>query len=316
LQCMEAGGAGTGCSGQVSGTFGSLVSPRLRSHFVTSSPTLNNILKLNYAVGIDHGLQTDTALPGRVCDGPVEGPCLTANSSSNPLANHLPLTTGNNLNEVTDGLISGGSTTTSDDLPVGSRAYCGRLKRPERTDTNISQLVPSGGCVATPPTISVVGHTINGHHIHMWLTTAAKAIFYPSITTTPGPAISHPPLTSPATDAYSAGDTKLSCFLAGYSPVTKTSTCASVVVPSATPIFVADIVNDPRYGTVPVVVTTGSGANTVGAIKRFKGSFVYKLWTNATKVQSFNGFIFDLSLIDPGSTPLGSASTPIVHLSK
>lgn len=325
LECLEDGGASTPCGPTHSGTFGSIKSPRLNIHKTSAEA---DILRLNYAMGIDHGLTTDSVL-SKVCDGPaITSAAITcAGNETDPslLANYLDMAPGGALNTVTDGMVEGstgvgGNITTSD--PVSSsKPYCGRLARPDRTPVNVSVLMPGGVCAPTDPTMSVSGVTVNGHHIAMWLTPAAKSYFYPTV-------VGNPVLTD---SSYSAGDTRLKCFLAYYNPVTHTATpppsptaaCPVTPIGLGVPIFQAGIVTDIRYGTIPIICEvsivpcTRPGPSDIGAIKQFKAAFIYKLFLNGGgKVQAFNGWVFDLWLIDPGSTPLGSSTTPIVHLSK
>jgi Flp pilus assembly protein TadG len=320
LECLENGGASTPCGPTHSGTFGSIESPRLNIHKTSSSA---DVLRLNFAMGIDHGLTTDSVLP-KVCDGTAitSGAFTCVGNISDPslLANHLDMEPGGAINTVTDGMVDGGSITTSDPTS-SSKPFCGRLTRPDRTTANISVLKPGGTCTPTPPTISVSGMTVNGHHIVMWLTPAARTYFYPTV-------VGNPVLTDAS---YAAGDARLKCFLDYYNPVTHlavppspaTAACPVTPVGLGVPIFQSGIVNDIRYGTIPIICQvllvpcTRPGPSSIGAIKQFKAAFIYKLYENGGgKVQAFNGWVFDLWLIDPGSTPLGASTTPIVHLSK
>lgn len=332
LECLERGGSSTGCGPTHTGTFGSVDSPRLNIH---KTSNIHDVMKLNYAIGIDHGLTTD-AVAAKVCDGsaivalPPAFSCAGNIADPSLLANHLDLSPGGNVTTVTQGMLDGGTITTSD--PTSSpKEYCGRLTRPDRTPANINVLKPGGTCtLATPPTISLGSKTVNGHHISMWLTAAAKAHFYPLL-------VGNPAYENAGTNAtYSAGDNLLDCYLRYFDPVTH-----AVTLPTPTPagckrpvtnlpitglgapIFLPGIVNDIRYGTVPtlcevsVVPCRWPGPSSIGAIKEFKGAFIYKIVLNGGgNVQAFTGWVFDLWLVDPGSTPLGSSSTPIVHLSK
>lgn len=66
LMCMENGGANTPCGSSESGNFGSIESPRINIHFTS---THQDILRINYAMGIDHKLAIDPAGPPKICDG-------------------------------------------------------------------------------------------------------------------------------------------------------------------------------------------------------------------------------------------------------
>ncbi len=319
LTCMEAAGGGP-CPTTQTGNFGSINSPRLNIHMTTSE---QNTVRMNYALGIDHSLVTDAVLP-KVCDGgpdPAPAPCTKTNSTDSSLnANHLWFMHGNNPNWATDGLVDGGTISTTDDgvnVP-----YCGRLERPTRTPDNMMQLVPSGGCVASPPTITVSGTVINGHHIYMWMTPAAKAYFYPEISVGTNPALT--------SALYNNGDVRLDCFLSAHTPTFTPTTCRPLVLPVLSvppiPIFTSDLVSDPRYGSVPTVCAiSGTGVEDCGqlphgngraVVKDFKGSFIYDLHELGPQIQSFNGWIFNLSLMAPNSTLLSSGTRPVVHLSK
>jgi Putative Flp pilus-assembly TadE/G-like len=316
LTCMEAGGGGA-CPTTQTGNFGSIESPRLNIHRTSGT---HDTLRINYALGIDHSLVTDAA-PDKVCDGgptTAPAPCTLTNSTNSSLgANHLWFVHGNGPVLTTDGLVDGGVITTSDD---GSGVpYCGRLERPARTPDNIAQLMPSEGCVATPPTMTVSNSVINGHHIYMWMTPAARAYFYPEI-----PINSNLALTS---SLYNPGDVRLDCFLSAYTSTFTPTTCRPlmpVLSLPAIPIFTEGLVTDPRYGVVPTICEIPEGSTCGGlpngnrraVIKDFKGSFIYDLNTNGPMVQSFNGWIFELSLVEPNTTLLTSGTNPVVQLSK
>lgn len=342
LQCMEAGGSGA-CPNNGTGNFGAINSPRLNIHR-PSAPTpqarTGDLAKLNYALGIDHSLVTDAVAP-KVCDGGTgspPAPCTQSNATDPSLsANHLFFVHGNPSALATEGLVTGavcaangcrnnqGIVTTDD----GRVPFCGRLARPTRTPNNLSQLVPSGGCVATAPTITRAGTVINGHHIYMWLTPEARAYFYPEVGgTATGPALDSP--------LYAKGDVRLDCFLSDYSPLNPPPTnCRPATVPPLAPlpvaglppvpIFTSGMISDPRYGTVPTICDVNDlicggfpNGNGLAAIRDFKGSFLYVLNMSnpGTQVNSFNGWIFDLSLVQPNTDLVSSAPTPVVHLSK
>jgi Putative Flp pilus-assembly TadE/G-like len=313
LSCMEAGG-GTACPTTQTGNFGTIDSPRLKIHLASG----DDADELNYALGIDHSLVTDAVSP-KVCDGsPAVTPCTQTNSTDPSLgANHLSFVHGQNPNTPTFGLITGVSVSTSDD---GNNApYCPRLRRPTRTTGNVAQLWPSEGCAPTPPTISKASTTINGHHIYMWMTPNARAYFYPEV----------PAGTNPAADSplYDLGDFRLDCFLSGYTPTVTPSNCRPLMpVLSVPPIpfFTADLLADPRYGLVPTICAIPEGATCGGlphgngraVIKDFKASFLYDLFIVGNKVHSFNGWVFELALVEPNTTLLSSGTSPVVQLSK
>jgi Flp pilus assembly protein TadG len=324
LMCMESGGANTACGNSESGNFGSIESPRINIHFPSNA---QNILRINYAIGIDHKLAIDPAGPPKICDGGQKTPCTLTNLDNGALEpNHLNFSTGNNIPTVTDGLVLGATIDTTD----GEKVFCGRLQRPNLTADNIAQTDP-GGCVPTPPTISVLGVPINGHHIAMWMVPAARNIFYPEIValgTNPGLLSS----------AYQAGDLRLKCFIKGYKPGFPFPNCSSAGLSALSlaglpiPFLMEDIVTDPRFGKIPaicaVVVKGGpkrppctfpSGGSGVGAIKGFYGAFQYMVFPNGgnTQVASVNGWIYDLSLIQSSvDLQFGFQSSPVVHLAK
>ena len=342
LECMEAGGSGA-CPNNHTGNFGAINSPRLNIHR-PSAPTpqarKEDLAKLNYALGIDHSLVTDAVSP-KVCDGgslPLPAPCTQTNSTdSSQAANHLFFVHGNPSALATEGLITGAvcaangcrnneGISTVDD---GRVPYCGRLARPTRTADNLSQLVPTGGCVASAPTITRAGKVINGHHVYMWMTPGARAYFYPEVpVTATGPALDDP--------LYVKGDVRLDCFLTAYTPTFSPTTCRPPTQPPVlplpvasipgAPIFLSGMVADPRYGTVPTICEIDNDAvcggfpngNGLAAIKDFKGSFLYTLnmSTNGDQVNSFKGWIFELSLVQPNTDLVSSVSSPVVRLSK
>lgn len=208
--CIENGGANVApCNKSVSGNFGSFNAPRIRLYEPTSSEE-NNALRINYSMGVDHVLSIYGTGSPKVCDfaHPVKSPCTTTNVDSGLDANHLLPFTGNVVPPLTDGLIDNADISTDD----GNLTFCGRLRRPDLTDENLTQTDPEG-CEhwrddpGPGPAITVLGEALNGRHAAYWMKPEFRDLFYPG--STPG--------TTPSTSSsWAAGDAKLDCFMSTY----------------------------------------------------------------------------------------------------
>ena len=319
--CIENSGANTPCVGASSGNFGSLISPRLHIHTTDNDA---DALTINYAMGIDHNLAIYGAGHAKICDGDQVTPCSFSTDSNATLTpNHLNTNTGNRVNEVTDGLVLGRTVTTQDG---GVTRFCGRLQRPNLTDDNIAQAMPSEGCVPDPPTVSVIGQVINGHHIASRMTPAARSAFYPELGSS-NPAIGN--------IIYVSGDARLDCYLRGFRasrPLPDCSSAGLAVSPPA-PIFMGDILYDPRFGKIPIVCTEGrrrdgtcvgvmpNGGSVASRLVGFWGVFLNQLAINGgdNTVHGVSAWVYDLSLITQDANQnleYGVQSTPVVHLAK
>jgi hypothetical protein len=208
--CIENGGANVApCDKSVSGNFGSFNAPRIRLYEPTSSEE-NNSLRINYSMGVDHVLSIYGTGSPKVCDfaHPVKSPCTTTNVDSGLDANHLLPFTGNVVPPLTDGLIDNADISTDD----GNLTFCGRLRRPDLTDENLTQTDPEGcehwrNSPGPGPRIQVLGEYLNGRHAAYWMKPEFRDLFYPG--STPG--------TTPSTSStWAAGDAKLDCFLSTY----------------------------------------------------------------------------------------------------
>lgn len=321
IKCIEASGANTACAGGESGNFGSLKSPRQNIHLTTNTA---NALTINYSIGIDHNLTIWGVSDSRICDGDNVSPCTTSNVADHSLTpNYLNTDTGNRVTEVTDGLVLGRTVTTEDG---GATSFCGRLTRPNLTDDNIAEATPSEGCIPAPPTATVLGQTINGHHISMWLTPAARSAFYPEIAGT-NPGIGN--------IIFVPGDARLACYIKNFRATQPLPNCVAAGLPTspAGPIFLNGILYDPRFGKIPIVCTEGrrrdstctgtmpSGGSTAARIVGFWGVFLYTLEVNGgdQKVHGVSSWVYDLSLIQQDANQnleYGIQSTPVVHLAK
>jgi hypothetical protein len=253
----------------------------------------------------------------RICDGDVRNPCTSSNVTPGLIANHLNVYTGNAIPPVTEGYVVGFSASTTDQ---GTLGFCGRLARPDTTAQNLTQPMPGGTCSPGGPTIDVVGTTINGRHAYYWMTPAARAVFYPEVTSTTLP------LTS---SSYAAGDARLDCFLEGFrynyaTNVETVPTCAGVVWPAGTtkhwPIFDKSLVADPRFGMIPVLASWPSGGSDATPLVGFWAAFLYRVYPNNsnTKVAGFDGWVFEPALIgtesgQPG-LQFGFQAQPVIHL--
>ena len=202
--CIENGGEKTGCGAR--GNFGSFDARRM-TLFKPSSSDQANSLRINYSMGVDHALTIYGTGSPKVCDISLQSPCTTTNTTSALDANHLIPYTGNDIPPLTDGVIDNATISTSD----GTDLFCGRLKRPDLTDDNLTQTDPEGCTHWTDnpgpgPAITVLGDKINGRHVYTWMKPAFQTLFFPG-------ASSSTPSTS---STWATGDAKLNCFLRSY----------------------------------------------------------------------------------------------------
>jgi hypothetical protein len=208
--CIENGGANVApCNRSTSGNFGSFDAPRLNLYKPTSQVE-NNALRINYSMGVDHVLSIYGSGSTRVCDfsHPIKSPCTTTNVASGLDANHLLPFTGNVVPPLTDGLVENATIATDE----GTRTFCGRLRRPDLTDANLTQTDPEGcehwrNGPTLGPSITVIGERINGRHVSFWMKPEFRQLFYP------GASFSTTPSTSAS---WAAGDAKLNCFMSSY----------------------------------------------------------------------------------------------------
>ena len=209
LRCVETSGANTGCPTHVDGFFGTILSPRL-FHFKPATGNLDGSAQaLNFALNLDHRVESFSTGDVAVCDGTIWSPCTdTSTNLGNPTPNHLVISTGNDVPPVTEGLVTGGTTNT---LDFGDVTFCGRLTRPDFNADNTLDPLPEGCTNPAEPTIEHIGHTINGRHIYRWLTPAARSLFYDEVNV-PVDSL-EPALTD---SVYHKGDARLRCFLEGY----------------------------------------------------------------------------------------------------
>lgn len=208
--CIETdGSAPPPCDRNVSGNFGSFNAPRLRIYEPTSQVE-NDSLRINYSMGVDHVLSIYGTGSPKVCDfaHPVKSPCSTTNVASGLDANHLLPFTGNVVPPLTDGLVENAQINTDD----GNLLFCGRLRRPDLTDVNLTQTAPEGcehwrDAPGPGPRIDVLGEWINGRHAAYWMLPEFRTIFYPGST---------PSVTPSTSSTWAQGDAKLSCFMESY----------------------------------------------------------------------------------------------------
>ena len=204
--CIENGGSNVDCASRTSGNFGSFDARRMTLFKPTSSDQANS-LRINYSMGVDHALTIYGTGSPKVCDISLQSPCTTTNTTSALDANHLIPYTGNDIPPLTDGVIDNATISTSD----GTDLFCGRLKRPDLTDDNLTQTDPEGCTHWTDnpgpgPAITVLGDKINGRHVYTWMKPAFQTLFFPG-------ASSSTPSTS---STWATGDAKLNCFLRSY----------------------------------------------------------------------------------------------------
>jgi hypothetical protein len=302
--CIENSGNDQACAARNTGNFGSVSSPRINLYTVSSH---QDALRINWALSLDHDIDVSTGYP-QVCDGDPATPCVTSNMTSPYTADHLRVETGNNVPDLTDGIIGEFTMNTPDE---GVTTFCGRLARPDTTRDNILDPRPGGSCTPGGPTIAVAGHTINGRHLYAWLTPEAKRVFYPEVwatNTTVGPALTDP--------IYANGDGRLACFLRQYrySQATGIETVPNCVGVSSWsglyqsgtdtalwPIFVKGITADPRFGVIPVVQYWPSGNSQAAPVTGFWGSFIYRTYASNTQLKGLDGWVYDPALIQTDS---------------
>jgi hypothetical protein len=217
--CIESDGAGSNlppCEKSTTGNFGSFNAPRINIYKPTSQEE-NNALRINYSMGVDHVLSIWGTGSTRVCDfaHPIKSPCTTHNVASGLDANHLLPFTGNAVPPLTDGLVDNATISTDS----GNHLFCGRLRRPDLTSSNLSQTDPDN-CMywanpANTPRLEVVGEWINGRHAAYWMKSEYRTLFYGTLN--PNTRNSEDPAwrTRPSPTVLS-GDEKLSCFLSTY----------------------------------------------------------------------------------------------------
>src|SRR5690606_9536895 len=141
------------------------------------------------------------------CDVNLQSPCAMTNASSTLDANHLIPYTGNVVPPLTDGVIENATIATDE----GTNLFCGRLKRPDLTDTNLADTDPEdcNHWSSTPgpgPAITVLGDKVNGRHVFTWMKPAFRTVFFPgAAAATPG-----------TSGTWAAGDGRFNCSLRSY----------------------------------------------------------------------------------------------------
>lgn len=209
--CIENGGANVApCDKETKGNFGSFHAPRISLHVPTSSFE-DNSLRINYSMGVDHVLSIYGTGSTKVCDHahPVKSPCTTTNVASALEANHLLPFTGNAVPPLTEGLVDNATISTDS----GNKLFCGRLRRPDLTPDNLAVTDPAGcnhwaGPSYGPgPRVQVLDEWINGRHVSYWMKSDFRTQFYPG----------RDPVTQSVTaPGWTAGDTRLACFMESY----------------------------------------------------------------------------------------------------
>ena len=204
--CIENGGNNVGCASRTSGNFGSFDARRV-SLFKPTSNAQQDSLRINYSMGIDHALAIYGTGTPKVCDVNLQSPCTTTNVTSTLEANHLVPYTGNVVPPLTDGVIENAEISTDD----GTHVFCGRLKRPDLTDENLTQTDPEGcnhwtTAPGPGPAITVLGDKINGRHAYYWMKPAFRTLFFPGASSS----------TASTSATWATGDARLACFLRSY----------------------------------------------------------------------------------------------------
>ena len=205
--CTENGGNNAECDARTSGNFGSFDARRMNLH-LPSSNVQQDSLRINYAMGIDHVLSIYGTGAPKVCDVQSLSPCTTTNVSTTLDANHLVPYTGNNVPPLTDGVIENATIGTD----AGVKLFCGRLRRPDLTDDNLTLTDPEGcehwsNSPGPGPAITVLGEKLNGRHVSYWMKSEFRAKFYPGM---------NPTTTATTSASWATGDAKLDCFSKSY----------------------------------------------------------------------------------------------------
>jgi hypothetical protein len=323
--CIENGGNNVACSAPEQGNFGSLDSPRLNLYQPSANEDPNS-LRTNYAMSLDHQVKLYSTGATIVCDGVNRSNCQTTNELSSATANYLNLYTGNIPPPITDGLVAGFTINTDDQ--GANITFCGRLQRPDVEQSNLTETAP-GGCTSPgTPTISVMSGSkakvINGRHVSYWMTSWARAAFYPEIG-----GLNYP--TQGYDSLFAPGDARLSCFLNGYrynqsTGVETVPTCADLTLPSGHdgltgsvfPMFDLGLPNDPRFGVIPEIEDFASGQSKAVKLTNFWAMFTYRVYYSDTKILGYDAWVFDPALImtesgEPG-LQFGFQPDPVVHL--
>lgn len=205
--CIENGGNNVDCAARTSGNFGSFDSRRASLYLPSSSAEANS-LRINYSMGVDHALVIYGSGTTKVCDVQLKSPCSTTNvdSLNGDDANHLIPYTGNVVPPLTDGVIEDATIATDS----GSTLFCGRLKRPDLTDDNLTDTDPEDcnhwDTAGPGPSITVLGDKINGRHAYYWMKPEFRTLFFPGASAS----------TASTSGTWATGDAKLACFLKSY----------------------------------------------------------------------------------------------------
>lgn len=206
--CIENGGNDSDCANRNAGNFGSFDSRRMSIYLPTSNQQ-GDSLRINYSMGVDHVLSIFGSSDQKVCDILMKNPCGTTNVTWD--ANHLIAFTGNDVPPLTDGVADNATISTDQ----GSILFCGRLRRPDLTDANLSETDPEdcdhwSDAPGPGPAISVIGEDINGRHVSYWMRDEYKSMFFPGTD-------AQTKSVKPSPSGYwAAGDQRLECFMRAY----------------------------------------------------------------------------------------------------
>ena len=205
--CIENGGNDAACAARTTGNFGSFDSRRTKLYLPNQNAQADS-LRINYSMGVDHALSIYGTGASKVCDVDNKTPCTTTNTASGTDANHLIPFTGNVVPPLTDGVIDNAQINTSD----GDLLFCGRLRRPDLTDANLTDTDPED-CThwqTSPgpgPSLSILGEAINGRHAAYWMKPEYRTLFFPT---------GNPQTQNTTNAVWAAGDAKLECFMKSY----------------------------------------------------------------------------------------------------
>lgn len=343
LTCIKGGSQGSNCVNNITnsaGDRGPIENPRLRSFTGTKETghgNSNDVLELDFAVGIDHNLNVySSSATTSYCDAnvsissatasqcsttasPTAGAYDSASSSTYDSSSIVWSLTGGTSN-VENGLVDGD---TGVDAPDGGFTLAPRFAHNPSyvaTGTNSATTNP-GGDPLTPylgdkasDGISYAGN-LDGVQISYYLESAHGApaagqtefdnTFGSNASTKCSGGANIDPTSVPV-DKFTTGKNAQSVWSADDTCFTSDLTSASPPWGSGNPIFSSKIGSSPRFGFVPIVQNCGSGA----AFCQITGFMA--IYFDYINIQGNNlsatAWVFNPNLIQDGPAPPGQGS--------
>lgn len=313
LECLKTGSGESvaNCTGFAtgSGSFGTINSPRYRIFPGSASGGGNNaVIGTDLALGIDHTLNAFGAPPaGSVsyCDSTSSSGCTGAAGASPRTydwANYVLPQTGQTMTDLVAPLFTGQVT------PGGGCTLEPLLAHPDG-------FIPSNSCTADNPTSPPSGpdlsssdtfgssYTLNGRHISAYLNSTGEADTASCNADLPsGVTAAATPVDAKVAGnwAWAAYDGCLGGVMGGLA-----STPEATVSPSAA-IFSAAIERSPRFGQVPIIVSS-SGSNPE-EIVGFADAYLDMAFSKGGKVGAILAWVFPPSMV--ADTASSSAGAP------